>query len=134
MREIKFRIWNADSHKMIYIDMYNAKKLNDLLPLYEYSVFNLMQYTGLKDKNNKEIYDSDIIKVAIDVKELDSSVIHLAVVDFVGGSFVLKNKSKSRGDIRELTFYEFVHEAEEMDISFEVAGNIFENSELIKLE
>ena len=132
MQDIKFRAFDVDNQKMIYVDVSNAKSLNDLLPLYEYSTCDLMQYTGFKDTNGKEIYEGDIIKVNIDIKVIDKSAEHIAIVDFVDGSFVLKNKSKSRGDIKEITLYDFIHEANDLDISFEIIGNRYENPEMLK--
>jgi uncharacterized phage protein (TIGR01671 family) len=57
-REIKFRFWKKSSNTMLYwndyikhgiVDMFENK---DLIPL---------QYTGIRDANNKEIYEGDII-------------------------------------------------------------------------
>lgn len=56
-REIKFRSWVKGESKMIY-DF-------DELPnnaLSETDEYILMQYTGLKDKNGKEIYEGDILE------------------------------------------------------------------------
>ena len=57
-REIKFRAWQ-DNH-MIYQNKPGVYGTKDFLNKC-YEDCELMQYTGLKDKNGKEIYDGDII-------------------------------------------------------------------------
>ena len=73
MREIKFRAWQ-DDRQMIHqrgvgvqfiLEFY--KKL-----YYDLDVKYLMQYTGLKDKNGKEIYEGDIV-MPLDYKEVDGN-------------------------------------------------------------
>ncbi len=65
MREIKFRAWvlkdEALDGLMENMMEYDVESFHD--PLYEYKQGNiiLMQYTGLKDKNGKEIYEGDIV-------------------------------------------------------------------------
>lgn len=60
MRELKFRAWDTDKKKVVDIfecyDFYGRelRTTNNKYPL--------MQYTGLKDKNGKEIYEGDIVK------------------------------------------------------------------------
>jgi len=98
-REIKFRAWDKRFKEMRYDN-------EDLI---------LLQFTGLKDKNGKEIYEGDII-------EWDA---------FTGCKIKKRRRTEVGYYIREwaseFTFPTIVHKK-----SLEVIGNIYENKDLLK--
>ena len=83
----------------------------------------LMQSTGLKDKNGKEIFEGDILAV-----EADDGVIILKVSwDDEHALFVIKTKKFNE----EAALAELV---DDNSYPFEVIGNIYENPELLEVE
>ena len=63
MREIRFRIWNKEEGKMKDPDNFTITLSPPVKS--EYNQWVIMQYMGLKDKNGKEIYEGDIVRVGI---------------------------------------------------------------------
>ncbi len=130
MREIKFRAWNKNLKKMYKIGQITLEKgtwnyepdnreyIGMSIP-YQPS-FVLMQYTGLKDKNEKEIYEGDIIEIkGYSNKGYNTGLVkEIYVVEF-------KDFCWSCG-IKSLLNLATINWA-----SIEVIGNIWEDSDLI---
>ena len=122
-REIKFRAWDKSCNKMRGIS-----GLQDCFSLRSDGVCNedyiLLQYTGLKDKNGKEIYEGDIIS---DLVESDGELIQSkcqVYFDEMTCQFMLDCSAK-----QDLSFGTSLFQELE-DFEYEIIGNIYENPDL----
>lgn len=134
-RQIKFRAWNPGKRKMLYIGKFklrhepdnglNAGRFDDDG---EYIQFNLMQFTGLTDKNGKEIYEGDIVNydgTPYNVNALKT----IGVISMIKHSWSLKYKSKW-GDYDGYSYYNLGCE-DFFDRKSEIIGNIHEHEHLL---
>jgi uncharacterized phage protein (TIGR01671 family) len=118
MRKIKFRAWDKKEKEMLYSDDVEFSAPND----YDFYLsglstffgwisgensdnnYELMQYTGIKDKNEKEIYEGDIVEDGFGKKK------YINLVDWDFGLLATIEESTYR---------------------YKVIGNIYENKDLI---
>ncbi len=129
MREIKFRAWDKENKEMLevqeldYEDSYNGQ------PMVRTTMYNdyfdtedmiLMQYTGLKDKNGKEIYEGDIVEL-----KAENGCCNML------GKIIYDNYDLAFELIDEEGNQEALWYAEQ---ELEVIGNIYDNPELLKGE
>ena len=129
MREIKFRAWLKEERKMVNVETlfiginrlcFGNSKTEDLF-FRDFEEVELMQYTGLKDKNGKEIYEGDIIKYKF---PYDRRLNHISPVKFLETetSFGVKDRYGNEIPLYMITTNNF----------FEVIGNIYENKNLLE--
>ena len=119
-RELKFRAWDGQRMTNSGI-MFNTSKGTLEVPV-QYSIQNaeipehlqmkIMQYSGLKDKNGKEIYEGDLMEAKEGMMQ----------VYFIDGKYILMWADNG-------THYCDLNEANR---TFEVCGNIYQNKKLLK--
>lgn len=134
MRVPKFRAWDVHEKKMFtnaQLIVWNGNvyandnsELNaDKLKGWSIDEKYLMQSTGMVDKNGKEVFEGDIVKIPEDYEVFGKNAGEILKVAFDKGCFRLKRpNSKGRG------FYF------EDNNTVEIIGNIYENPELLEGE
>ena len=138
MREHKFRAWSRVTHSMWWFDVTWGNFLAGsgwagMLPIGETDKnkrtqidpgsCELLEYTGKKDKNGEEVCEGDIaLMIAIDGERIYTEV----VWDQQLCQFLLNPISCSKR--------KYVPNAWNLERTFEVIGNIYENPELLEKE
>ncbi len=132
MREIKFRAWDKVNKQILQRVEQQSPHTPHFADCINYDKYELMQYTGLKDKHGKEIYEGDIVC--------------LTYIHDEGGGW--KRNSKERGVVyfdttwgvkfdcadftqRTATYWKLEKSKFQDACDVEVLGNIFENKDVL---
>lgn len=126
----RFRAWDKEYKEMVQVDalvfdeqIIKATYKNGNVVKEDLKNYVLMQSTGLRDKNGKEIFEGDILKVT----NLSS---WLEVVSFNKDKAMFVSKETER-KVEETPLYDLFN----TDIfEIEIIGNIHTNSELAEVE
>ena len=121
----KFRAWNKLASRMYIVNglhfdrgMVQYANNDNAIRFIKLENIILMQSTGLKDKNGKEIFEGDIVKMA---KDVYSNTTYYEVIRHRGGAYRLESNQHGC----ELWL---------RHTNCEVIGNIYENPELLEVE
>jgi uncharacterized phage protein (TIGR01671 family) len=150
MRDIKFRAWDIANREMNHlpnhgIDLFQLlicedgwciefDNSEDDKRYYDEKDFVLMQYTSLKDKNGREIYEGDIILSPED----NNAQREVVFQDGMFGAMVPRKLYGEEGceNVDEFqpldTIIDYNYWKEKPSFTVEVIGNIHENPELLK--
>lgn len=133
-REIKFRLWSKIGKKFIETDnpdldfvinnngyLYSIENFYGEIYILPQMDIEVLQFTGLQDRNGKEIYEGDILKYNF---PYDGRLKHISPVTYLEtqSSFGVKDIYGNEIPLYRITANNY----------FEVIGNIYENPELLE--
>jgi len=149
-REIKFRAYSSHNHKMypvsniewdidgrIWVTADDGKNGIELMD----EEAHLMEYTGLHDKNGREIYEGDLFEHKFGYSVLDDTPhsemgVEYGVVVFADGRFGVRTPGWGVRSLRDLLSRKgHLDDMPDSDLfKMIIAGNIFENPELLEAQ
>ena len=146
MRTFKFRAWNKKTKELSqewnpYVSQFLASDIADkiLRNNCEEHDYIFMQYTWLKDKNWKEIYEGDIIKVKNDTYKMFRSVgwnkktDGIFVIVWERSSFMKRDITDVPMEFKNDSYLWLINDYDKKDtLDAEIIGNVHENPELLK--
>jgi uncharacterized phage protein (TIGR01671 family) len=124
MREIKFRAFLNSKYyeKPCMLSWEELLGQYDAIDMFQRDLMTLVQYTGLLDKNGREIYECDIVQ-SIPRSKHEKSFVGAVYYGRVDPSFTIHDNDGH--DFRLYSSGEYR--------TYEVIGNIFENLELLEV-
>lgn len=130
----KYRAWDKETQTMLDVSLIDFKKSVLVGEHWDFGETNfinfddihLMQSTGLKDKNGKEIFEGDILTDGYTTGVIRN---HPTL------GFYTVDESSTEGYLSDTVGIEDFEEAKEfIRNSIEIIGNIYENPELLEVE
>lgn len=122
-REIKFRAWDKENKKFVYIFVNQFyiihERIKDFVEKFNLNGGKWEQYTGLHDKNGKEIYEGDIVVIG----SLEDSPLGVVEYDQDWGRYSIKDNEKYQFGGEHVCIY--------TTEKFEIIGNIYSNPDLL---
>lgn len=132
-RIIKFRGKDIATEEWVYGYLYRFKGVYTICENRRYAeevpilLDTVGQYTGLKDKNGKEIYEGDIVKVKLYIGEEEKY--YIGKVEYCGSTFIVDVNNNSEYHVYDLDGFGVDSENNLEDC--EVIGNVWDNPELL---
>ncbi len=124
MKEIKYKIWNPNTKKMTEWDDFGCSvdskefRLADLFASLQKKGLIFREFTGLLDKNGKEIYEGDIVKRMGEIWDVRFSYDRYILGR---GNFEIDDNNSSDDPV-SVGWKDWC----------EIIGNIYENPDLLK--
>lgn len=121
MRSLKFRVWDKDHKCWSNAEVFIGDGYLGLEERYDWAL--VQQFTGFYDRDNKEVYEGDILEGD---GTLDSEFIRSSI-EFKYGKFIDSKYGYNLDFLAENSFKEYKLKR------YKVIGNILENKDLIEL-
>ncbi len=140
MRDIKFRVWDKQKKKIFYdVDCVSVSLGGGLILNFQEDesdvseFYELMQYTGLKDKNGREIYEGDIVRHQSGfITQIGKgfSVVEWCECGWFYRWYQIEHENTETGEIEAAGWkYTKMYDSDGCD---DIIGNIYENPEMLK--
>lgn len=122
----KFRAWDKFDKVMRDVTLldYNQNFVGYSYPVFMKSTMHmeLMRSTGLRDMNNREIFEGDVVQFEDCSEMSDSLYVNTGIIEWCQGGFHITN--------RDSVSMEDLLDGDVLEVK--IIGNIFENKELLE--